>query len=271
MLFDSVYQTAMKHQTFQIIAHLLGALILLFIIAPVIGMFAQTEISDLLEVSADTQVIKSIVLSIGTSFASTFIFAFLSLPFAWLLARKKFALKRLVLGIIDLPIVIPHTAAGIAILGLVSRNTELGKLAAKLGLDFVGNPVGIIVAMAFVSLPFFINAAREGFNQVPRRLEIAAMNMGASPFRVFCTVSIPLAFRHIITGSVMMFARGISEFGAVVIIAYYPMTASVLIFERFNSFGLQYARPAAVLLIIITISIFLVMRLLAKDPENARN
>lgn len=261
----------MKHKTFNLIAHLLGALVLLFITAPIIGMIAHTEMSDVFETAQDKVVMNSIMLSLATSFTATFSFALLSLPFAWLLARRNFFLKRLVLGIIDLPIVIPHTAAGIALLGLISRNTELGKLASSLGIDFVGNPSGIIIAMAFVSLPFFLNAAREGFAQVPERLEKAALNLGIKPFRVFYSISIPLAFRHIITGAVMMFARGISEFGAVVIIAYYPLTASVLIFERFSSFGLQYARPAAVLLLAITIGLFLIMRLLTKDPENARN
>lgn len=261
----------MKHKTFNHIAHLLGALVLLFIAAPIIGMIAKTELKEVFETAQDKEVMSSILLSLGASFTATILFAILSLPFAWLLARKNFFLKRLVLGIIDLPIVIPHTAAGIALLGLISRNTELGKLAASMGIDFVGNPSGIIIAMAFVSLPFFLNSAREGFAQVPDRLEKAALNLGVKPFKVFYTISIPLAFRHIITGAVMMFARGISEFGAVVIIAYYPMTASVLIFERFSSFGLQYARPAAVLLICITIGLFLVMRLLTKDPENARH
>ncbi len=261
----------MKHKTFNIIAHLLGALVLLFIAAPVIGLFAKTELKDIFETAGDKEVMNSITLSLGASFLATLSFSIISLPFAWLLARRNFFLKRLVLGIIDLPIVIPHTAAGIALLGLISRNTNLGKLASSLGIDFVGNPLGIIIAMAFVSLPFFLNAARDGFTQVPERLEKAALNLGVKPFRVFYTISIPLALRHIVTGAVMMFARGISEFGAVVIIAFYPMTASVLIFERFNSFGLQYARPAAVLLLIITIGLFLIMRLLTKDPENARN
>lgn len=261
----------MKHKTFNLIAHVLGAIVLLFIAAPIIGMMAKTELRDVFETAKDPEVMGSILLSLGASFTATILFAILSLPFAWLLARKNFFLKRLVLGIIDLPIVIPHTAAGIALLGLISRNTELGKLAASIGIDFVGNPSGIIIAMAFVSLPFFLNSAREGFAQVPDRLEKAALNLGIKPFRVFYTISIPLAFRHILTGAVMMFARGISEFGAVVIIAYYPMTASVLIFERFSSFGLQYARPSAVLLISITIGLFLIMRLLTKDPENARH
>ncbi len=246
-------------------------MILLFIGAPVIGMFAKTGFSEVFESTNDTEIVNSIFLSVLTSFIATFSFAILSLPFAWLLARKKFFLKRFVLAIIDLPIVIPHTAAGIALLGLVSRNSTLGQFAEMMGIDFVGNPSGIIIAMAFVSLPFFLNSAREGFNQVPERLEKAALNLGSSPFRVFYTISIPLSIRHIITGAVMMFARGISEFGAVVIIAYYPMTASVLIFERFSSFGLNYARPAAVLLIIVTVSLFLIMRLFTKDPEDVRN
>lgn len=259
------------YKSFHLIAYLLGALILLFIAAPLIGMFLNTGPREIFEAATDKEVSDSIFLSVITSFLATSIFALLSLPFSWLLARRRFFLKRLVLGVIDLPIVIPHTAAGIALLGLISRNSELGRIASSWGIDFVGNPIGIMIAMAFVSLPFFINSAREGFANVPERLEKAALNLGIKPFRVFCTISVPLAFRHIVTGAVMMFARGISEFGAVVIIAYYPMTASVLIFERFSSFGLQYARPAAVLLILVTITLFLILRLLTKDPENARH
>ncbi|MFA6949157.1 MAG: ABC transporter permease [Lentimicrobiaceae bacterium] len=261
----------MKHRTFYLISHFLGALILLFIAAPIIGMITKTGYQDVFETAQDKEVLNSIWLSVSASLIATIVFSMLSMPFAWLLARRKFFFKRFILGLIDLPIIIPHTAAGIALLGIVSRNSALGKMAASIGLDFVGHPAGIVIAMAFVSLPFFLNSAREGFSQVPDRLEKAALNLGVNPFRVFLTVSIPLASRHIVTGAVMMFARGISEFGAVVIIAYYPMTASVLIFERFSSFGLQYARPAAVILIIVTISLFLLMRLFSKDPENARN
>jgi molybdate/tungstate transport system permease protein len=261
----------MRHSTFYLIATVAGAFILLFIAAPVIGMFAKTGLQEIITVANDKQVTGSIFLSLITSFAATFIFSLIGLPFAWILARRQFIFKRIVLALIDLPIVIPHTAAGIALLGIVSRDTYAGRLASSLGLDFVGNPAGIILAMAFVSLPFFLNAAREGFSHVPSRLEKAALNLGSSPFRVFYTVSVPLAFRNIISGFVMMFARGISEFGAVVIIAYYPMTASVMIFERFNSYGLQYSRPAAVLLLLVTVSIFIVLRLLTKnDQKNAR-
>jgi molybdate/tungstate transport system permease protein len=261
----------MRYRTFHLIAILFGGMVLLFIAAPLAGLIFSSSPDEIIEAGSGEDVLSSVWLTILTSMSATLIFAILSLPFAWLLARRRFVFKRLILGIIDLPIVIPHTAAGIALLGVISRDTVIGKTAASLGFDFIGHPAGIVIAMAFVSLPFFIHSAIDGFSNVPERLEKAALNLGATPFRVFLTISVPLALRHIITGSVMMFARGMSEFGAVVIIAYHPMTAPVLIFERFSSFGLQYARPVAVIFIIISVLFFLLMRLFSKDPENARN
>jgi molybdate/tungstate transport system permease protein len=249
---------------------LLGALVLLFIVAPLLGMFVNTEIPELVETSKEKVVLDSIRLTLLTAGFGTFFFALLSIPFAYLLARREFPLKKLVLAIIDLPVVIPHTAAGIAILGFISRDTLIGQSASTLGINLVGHPVGIALAMSFVSVPFLINAARDGFAGVPYRLEQAAMNLGASPVRVFFTVSLPLAWRHIVSGMILMFARGMSEFGAVVIVAYHPMIAPVLIYERFGAFGLKYARPVAVLFIIVSLLFFVVLRLLSRK-NYARN
>ena len=129
---------------------------------------------------------------------------------------------------------------------------------------------GIAVAMAFVSLPFLVNAAREGFIAVPVRLEKAARTLGASPARVFFTISLPLAWRGVLAGMILMWARGISEFGAVVIVAYYPMTTPVLIFQRFNDFGLASARSAAVLLILVCVIIFIALRMVARPSKRQR-
>ena len=201
--------------------------------------------------------------------AATLIFAVAAIPFAYLLARKNFPLKGLVTGIIDLPIVIPHSAAGIALLGVISRGTFLGKAADKMGFSFVGSAAGIMVAMAFVSIPYLINSARDGFLAVPVRLEKAALSLGASPLQVFLTVSVPLAWRAILSGLILMWARGMSEFGAVLIIAYQPMITPVLIYERFTSFGLKYARPVAVLFILVCLIFFITLRLLAREEQNA--
>jgi molybdate/tungstate transport system permease protein len=252
-----------RNSPFNWILLILSSLVLLFILAPLAGMFLHTGGSDILETVNDQEVRASIWLTIWVAFAATFFFAIGAIPLAWLLARKEFPMKNVVQGIIDLPVVLPHTAAGIAILGFISRDGLLGKAANSVGLTLINNPGGIALAMAFVSIPFLINAARDGFTAVPERLEKAALSLGASRTRVFFTISLPLAWRSIMTGFVMMFARGMSEFGAVVIVAYHPMVAPVLIYERFSSFGLKYARPAAVLFIIVALAVFILLRLIS--------
>jgi molybdate/tungstate transport system permease protein len=99
-------------------------------------------------------------------------------------------------------------------------------------------------------------------------VEQAARTLGASPRQVFFTVALPLGWRSILTGMTLMWARGISEFGAVVIIAYHPMTTPVLVYQRLNDFGLSYARAAAVLLVLITVAIFIALRLLSRPPKE---
>ena len=257
-----------RYGPFNWILLVLSSLVLLFLVAPLLGLFIHTGVSEFFETATDKEVQESIWLTVWVSFAATFFFAIGVVPFAWLLARKSFPLKSVVQGIIDLPVVLPHTAAGIALLGFISRDGLLGKAASSVGINLVNNPAGIALAMAFVSLPFLINSARDGFAAVPERLEKAALNLGANRSRVFFTISLPLAWRSIITGFVMMFARGMSEFGAVVIIAYHPMIAPVLIYDRFSSFGLSYARPAAVLFIVVALVVFTILRLLSETRKT---
>jgi molybdate/tungstate transport system permease protein len=252
-----------RKSLFTWIVMLLSSLVLLFIIAPLAGMFIHTGGPQFLETVNDKEVQQSVWLTLWVSFTATFIFSIGAIPFAWSLARKRMPAKNLIQGIIDLPIVLPHTASGIALLGFISRDGILGKSASLIGLDLVNHPAGIALAMAFVSLPFLINAARDGFAAVPERLEKAALNLGASYTKVFFTISLPLAWRSITTGFIMMFARGMSEFGAVVIIAYHPMTAPVLIYERFSSYGLNYAQPVSVFFILIALMFLLGLRLVS--------
>jgi molybdate/tungstate transport system permease protein len=258
-----------RYGPFNWILLIFSSLVLLFLIAPLLSMFLKTGGSEFFATVSDKDVRTSIWLTVWISFTSTFLFSVAAVPFAWVLARKSFPMKNIVQGIIDLPVVLPHTAAGIALLGFISRDGFLGKAASAVGLNLVNNPAGIAIAMAFVSLPFLINAARDGFEAVPDRLEKAALNLGASPARVFITISLPLAWRSVITGFVMMFARGMSEFGAVVIIAYHPMIAPVLIYDRFSSFGLSYAQPAAVLFIVVALIVFTILRLLSGRRKPA--
>ena len=248
-----------------------SGLIILFIVAPLLGLLLRTTPQEYLQTIQDTEVSRSIRLTLFSSMGATMIFGILAIPLAWLLARKNFPLKGLVNGLIDLPVVIPHSAAGIALLGVISRGTWVGQAGEQVGINFVGGIAGIVVAMAFVSLPFAINAARDGFAAVPEKLEKAALNLGASPLRVFFTISLPLAKRSVLSGLVMMWARGLSEFGAVIIIAYHPMVTPVLIWERFASFGLSFARPVAAVFILVCLAVFVLMRALSQKNYHVRN
>ena len=260
---------AARFEPMNLVFAALGGVVLLFIIAPLAGMFIDTPAADLVETARDAEVRASIWLTLWTSMAATLFFAVAAIPFSFLLARKDFFGKRLVTGVIDLPVVIPHSAAGIALLGVLSRDSLAGSAAEAVGLSFVSSPAGIMAAMAFVSLPFLINAARDGFAAVPERLEKAALTLGASPAKVFFTVSLPLAWRAILSGLILMWARGLSEFGAVIIIAYHPMITPVMIYERFGAFGLKYARPVAVLFVLVCLAVFVVLRMLARERSDA--
>ena len=265
----AVQRKTKKSDGFYLIITFLGGLVLLFIVAPLAGLALDSSASELLDTARDEEVRRSVWLTIWTAMAATLLFSIAAIPLAYALARHAFPLKGLVSAIIDLPIVIPHSAAGLALLGILSKDSFFGRAAEGAGLTFVGSTPGIMAAMAFVSVPFLIHGARDGFAGVPERLEVAALNLGASSARVFFTISVPLAWRSILSGFVMMWARGMSEFGAVMFIAYQPMVTPVLIWERFGAFGLKYARPVALLFIVICLLLFTLLRGLAKGEEDA--
>jgi molybdate/tungstate transport system permease protein len=241
----------------------LGSLLILFIALPLLRTATASSPSALWQTLLDEEVRDSILLTFYASLIATCLSFISGVPLAYLLARTDFPGKRLIEGIIDVPIVVPHSAAGIALLMTFGKRMLLGKMFGLLGIKFVSAVPGIIIAMLFVSLSFLVNAAREGFETVDARLERVARTLGASPWQAFWRISFPLAWRSILSGMILMWARGLSEFGAVVIIAYHPMVAPVLLYERFESFGLRYSRPVATLMILICLVTFVVLRVTA--------
>jgi molybdate/tungstate transport system permease protein len=183
-------------------------------------------------------------------------------PLAFLLARRDFPGRRLVQGLIELPVVIPHPVAGIALLLFLGRRSVVGGALAELGLEVVSHVPGIVAAMLFVSAPILVSGAQEAFRGVDPKLERVARTLGDSPWRAFRRVTLPLAGRSILAASILSWARSVSEFGSIVIITYNPKVASVLIFDRFTAFGLSAAVPAAVLLLLVALTVFAVVRLL---------
>jgi molybdate/tungstate transport system permease protein len=237
-----------------------GLLLLLFILVPLVATIFASSPGDFGRGIADRGVLASLWLTFAAALVATVIALVLGVPLAYLLARREFPGKNLLQGLIDLPIIIPHTAAGVALLMVFGRRGLLGGPLSSLGVYFTENFAGIAVAMLFVSLPLLVDTARETFAMVDPRLEGVARTLGAGPWSAFRRVTLPLAWRGLVAGSVLMWARGISEFGAVVMLAYNPKTISVLIYERFAGFGLSAALPVTALLLILALVILVLVR-----------
>lgn len=239
---------------------LLGTVIILFILVPLVKTLFSSSPSLLWQTLLEGEVIQSIWLTLYTALIATGVGLFLGVPLAYFLARHSFRGKRFVEAIIDVPIVMPHTAAGIALLFVFGQKFLIGRAFHAVGIDFVLSIPGIVIAMLFVSVPFLIDSAKQGFEKVDERLEKVARTLGASPWQAFFRVSLPLAKGSIFGGCVMMWARGISEFGAVLVLCSYPAIAPILVYTRLEEYGLDYALPVASLLIIICLIVFVGLR-----------
>jgi molybdate/tungstate transport system permease protein len=257
----------MKRSLFLTIFSLAGTLLLIFILLPLVSTLLNTTTDGLAGTISDPDVASSIGLTFLASAVATALTLLTGLPLAYLLARYRFRGKRLVESVIDLPLIIPHTAAGIALLMVFGRQGVLGPALAVLGLTFTDSFAGIVVAMAFVSLPYLVNLSREAIRLVEPEMEKVALIDGATPWQAFWHVTLPQAWRGVVSGMLMMWARGISEFGAVVILAYHPKVVSVLIYERFEGSGLTSAQPVALLLILVAVVSFILLRF-ALLPEK---
>jgi molybdate/tungstate transport system permease protein len=239
----------------------LGGLLLIFLVLPLIVTIVNGGWSGLAEVAQEWGVLRSIGITFLAAFIATAIAFVLGTPLAYLLSRKGFFGKSVVQGLVDVPLVIPHTAAGIALLMVFGAQGVIGEPFASVGVFFTENLAGIVIAMLFVSVPLFVGSAQAAFGLVDARLEHVARTLGASPWRSFFGVALPLAGRGLLAGAVLMWARGISEFGAIVILAYNPKTISILTYELYSGYGLSVALPVTALLILIALVILVVFRL----------
>lgn len=245
-----------------------GLVVMAFILLPLIEMMTAPSMPMLMETIRDKDVVRSIWLSVYTAGSAALISFIFGTPLAYVLARREFRGKRLVEGIIDLPIVIPHPVVGIAILSVAGKNHWIGRVLAELGVRVMGSVTGIITVLTFVGLPLYLHAAKDGFENISPRLEGVSRSLGAPMFSTFLRITFPLAWRSMLVGIIMCAARAVSEFGAVVIVAYHPMTAPVLLYERFEGYGLKYSQPVAFWLVLVCLSLFFVLRYLTLSTKK---
>ena len=160
-----------------------------------------------------------VVFSIGMATIATIVMLPPGIVLAWLLARRSFPGRTVVETLVALPLVLPPVATGLILLRLFGRRGLIGEWLDRFGIDLVFTWKAVILAMVVMGLPLLVRAARNGFEQVDSRYEQIAATLGASPMRVFFTISLPLAGRGVLAGSVLGFSRALGEFGATVMIA----------------------------------------------------
>ena len=159
------------------------------------------------------------IFTIAAALAATLLMLVPGIALAWLLARRRFPGKAIVETLVSLPLVMPPVATGLLLLWLLGRRGPIGVWLARLGIELVFTPAAVILAMAIMGMPLLVRTARAGFEQVTKRYEHIAETLGAGPWRVFRTVTLPLASRTILAGALLGFSRALGEFGATIIVA----------------------------------------------------
>jgi len=198
---------------------LLALPLLLFIALPLISLFTHTSFVDLLGNLDKRQVAQAISLSMVTSLTTTMVTLVFGTPVALVLAQRHFRYHRIVDTLIDLPIVLPPSVAGLALLMAFGRRGLFGVWLSNAGLGISFTTIAVIMAQTFIAAPLFVRAATIGFAGIDSELKEAAALDGAGRWQTLQFVILPLARMAIISGCVMTWARALGEFGATIIFA----------------------------------------------------
>ena len=237
-----------------------GLLALAVVLFPLIHLGMQDSLQTLWRTFTRGDVASAIWLSLLTSTIATVALAIWAVPLAYALARVDFPGKRWVESMVDVPILVPQSVAGVAFIVLLGPGSVLGSALDGLGLPISGSLLGIVMAQVFVAAPFLVKSAMTAFESVPLQYELASRSLGASPAATFARISLPLASRGILVGATLAWARAVSEFGCIVLFASSPVTAPVLVHTEFLRAGASESRPIAILLLITCLWVFVVLQ-----------
>lgn len=244
----------------------LAGLLLLFLALPVGALVVRAFGPGTTWDAATTQTLRQALgLSLMTTCVSMIVVIALGTPLAYLLARRRFRGAAIVEALVDLPIVLPPAVAGIALLMAFGRRGVIGQWLDQGGITLGFTTAAVVMAQIFVAAPFYVIAARSGFARVDRDVEDAAADLGASPARVFRSVTLPLIAPSLIAGAVLAWARALGEFGATIMFAgNFPgvtQTMPLAIYGRFGAGDLSTALLLSVVLLFASLAVLLGVRL----------
>jgi sulfate/thiosulfate transport system permease protein len=206
-------------------------------------------------------VVASYRLSFGASLAASLISVIVGFLIAWVLVRYEFPGKALADAMVDLPFALPTAVAGIALTSLYTENGWLGRYLVPLGIKVAFTPLGVIVALTFIGLPFVVRSVQPVLADADQELEGAASSLGASPWQIFRLVIFPLVRPALLTGFALAFARALGEYGSVIFISgNLPMRTEItplLIVTRLEQY--DYAGATAIAVVMLVTSFLLLL------------
>ncbi|WP_229068239.1 ABC transporter permease [Actinoplanes sp. DH11] len=238
---------------------------LIFLVLPLVGLLARTPWSSLLTRLAEPGVTQALRLSLWTSTLATLVCLVLGVPLAWLLARVEFPGRRLVRALITVPLVLPPVVGGIALLLALGRRGLVGSwLDSTFGITLPFTTAGVVIAEAFVALPFLVISVEGALRGADTRFEEAAATLGATRWVSFTHVTLPLVAPGIAAGAVLCWARALGEFGATITFAgNYPgitQTMPLAVYQTMESGDLEGAVVLSLILLVVSVTILAALR-----------
>lgn len=244
----------------RVLATALMVLVVAFVALPLVAIVVRVPPTTLLRQAASTEVLLALRVSIVTSVIAHILVLAFGTPLAYILARHEFRGKALMINVLELPIVLPPAVAGIGLLAAYGRMGLLGEPLGVFGVSLPFTSTAVVMAVVFVSGPFYLRQALAAFGAVPAELLDSARTLGASPWTVFIRIAVPVALSGLEAGSALALARGFGEFGATIMFAgSLPGVTQTLPLAVYALMDLNFdaALAASTLLIAIGIAILL--------------
>jgi molybdate transport system permease protein len=250
---------------FDVLLALAAGLILAFLLVPVVALFLRIPPGDLLSLLTSTVAVDALVVSLKTSAIAHAIVLLLGTPAAYLIATRRFRGRALVLTLIELPLVLPPAVAGVALLAAFGRAGLLGGALEAAGFSIPFTQAAVVLAVIFVSSPFYVRLAVSAFEAVDPRFIEASRTLGAGPRRTFFRVALPLAGGGLSAASALAFARGLGEFGATIMFAGslqgVTQTLPLAIYAQLD-LDFDVALAMGAFLVVVSVAVLLTVKLL---------
>ncbi|KAA9379007.1 molybdate ABC transporter permease subunit [Microbispora cellulosiformans] len=230
---------------------------LAFLVLPLAGLLVRAPWSTLLQRLAEPQMLEALRLSLLCATAATVVCVLLGVPLAWLLARVEFPGRRLARALVTVPLVLPPVVGGVALLLVLGRRGLAGQwLESAFGITLPFTTVGVVVAEAFVAMPFLVISVEGALRAADRRFEEAAATLGASRWTVFRRVTLPLVMPGVVAGAVLCWARALGEFGATITFAgNFPGTTRTMPLAVYLALETEPEAAVVLSLVLLTVSV----------------